>query len=201
MTFPVSVVVPLSDHRKEFFERFCLPSIRANDPAEIFVMSGAGTAPEKRNDGAGRATQPYLLFVDDDEILGWDLMARMLGILDKNADVGFVYSDYVACPWPLIPGSPQPAFCRSHQFDPRSLRESNYIDTTSLLRRSIFPGFDPELQRFQDWDLWLTISERGGVGLHIPEVLFMKFMLDPGISGAIPMQPAGSYLKQKHRIP
>jgi hypothetical protein len=48
----------------------------------------------------------------------------------------------------------------------------NYIHTTSLIRREQFPGFDSAIKRFQDWDLWLTILERGGRGTFIQDELF-----------------------------
>jgi hypothetical protein len=40
------------------------------------------------------------------------------------------------------------------------------------MRREIFPGFDETLESLQDWDLWLTIAERGGKGLFIPGYAF-----------------------------
>lgn len=201
MSFPVSVVVPLSDHRKWFFDRFCMQSIRGNDPAEIIVVPGEESAAVKRNAGAAQATQPYLLFVDDDEILSAGLLERMHVALSKNPDLGFAYCDYVSIPWPRGDLTPPPFACRSQPFSHEVLRTGNYIDTTSLVRKAVFPGFDPELPRFQDWDLWLTIAEKGIKGWYIPEVLFTKFMLDPGITGSVPMEPAGSYLKRKHGIP
>lgn len=198
--YPVSVVVPLTESRRWFFERFSLPSIRAAGAGEVIVVPGAGGAPVKRNEGAAKATRPYLLFVDDDTLLGEDFIRRAFEILSKIPRYGFVYSDYAGVPWAAVEGSPAPFVLRSHKFDRRSLRESNYIDTTSMLRRDLFPGFDPALSRFQDWDLWLTLSEKGIKGCHIPEILFVKFMLDAGISGSVPMDPAWSYLKGKHRI-
>jgi hypothetical protein len=47
-----------------------------------------------------------------------------------------------------------------------------YIHTTSLIRRDHFVGFDPSLKRFQDWDLWLTMMEKGDHGYYLPEILF-----------------------------
>jgi len=47
-----------------------------------------------------------------------------------------------------------------------------YIHTTSLIRKKHFPGFDKKLKRFQDWDLWLTMLDRGYKGKFIPEILF-----------------------------
>lgn len=48
-----------------------------------------------------------------------------------------------------------------------------FIHTTSLLRRNDFPGFDENIKRLQDWDLWLTMLEQGRTGVWLPEYLFM----------------------------
>jgi hypothetical protein len=60
----------------------------------------------------------------------------------------------------------------------------NYIHTTSLIRREHFPGFDPAIRRFQDWDVWLTMVGQGRTGVFIDEELFR--VIDradrPGIS-------------------
>ena len=47
----------------------------------------------------------------------------------------------------------------------------NYIHTSSLVRRSAFPGFDEDIKRFQDWDVWLTMAEQGKKGIYLPETL------------------------------
>ncbi|HQA64128.1 MAG TPA: hypothetical protein PK085_03445, partial [bacterium] len=57
-------------------------------------------------------------------------------------------------------------------FDPAKLKKMPYIHTSSLIRREFFPGFDENLKKFQDWDLWLTILERGGQGIWLEQSLF-----------------------------
>lgn len=42
------------------------------------------------------------------------------------------------------------------------------------MRRSVFPGFDEHLGRLQDWDVWLTLLERGVTGIYIPRILYTK---------------------------
>jgi len=40
------------------------------------------------------------------------------------------------------------------------------------MRRDIFPGFDVNIPRFIDWDLWARIVKKGHVGLYLPETMF-----------------------------
>jgi len=45
------------------------------------------------------------------------------------------------------------------------------------MRRDDFPGFDTAIRRFQDWDLWLTMSTQGKQGIWINQTLY-KILLD-----------------------
>ena len=82
--------------------------------------------------------------------------------MQKNKNISFVYSSFkfgnkTYKLWP---------------FNATKLKQMPYIHTTSLIRRDHFPGFDKKLKRYQDWDLWLTMLDRGYTGKFIPEILF-----------------------------
>lgn len=201
MPLPISVVVPHQKSRGWFFERFTLPSIRANDPAEILIEDQEGGSCDKRNAGAHRATQPYIIFVDDDEVLGCDCLKKMMSALDASVVAGYAYSGYTAIIWPGVKGPMSGNYIvPSRPFDEAALRTENYIDTTSLIRREVFPGFDPDIRRFQDWDLWLTLLGRGIHGTFIAEPLFMKFFIDEGITAKVPTEEPGLRVRRKHHL-
>lgn len=201
MPWPVSVVIPHQKSRGAFLRNFCVPSVEAAGAAQIVVVDRAGGACDKRNDGASKATQPYILFVDDDTILSGICLEKMVTCLEKEASAGFAYSNYASFPWPGIPDAGSAFVMKSRPFDKDVLLRSNYIDTTSLMRRDLFPGFDPRIGRLQDWDLWLCLMDQGVRGSFIDELLFMKFTLDHGISLTVPAGPATAILRQKHRLP
>lgn len=115
-----------------------------------------------RNFGAEYAQGEYLLFLDADCFLRRDAVEQFLKALFVSPKANFAYSSF-RFGWKLF---------RSYPFDDQRLRRVNYIHTTSLIRRASFPGFDPSLKKFQDWDLWLTIALRGGKGVWIPKILF-----------------------------
>jgi glycosyltransferase involved in cell wall biosynthesis len=172
-----------------------------NDPFEVFIESWEGGACEKRNAGAAKCTQPYVLFIDDDTILSGECIPKMLQLLESRPDIGYAYSDHLGFAWPCIvhPDGPN-HYVRSQPFSDTMLRHSNFIDTTSLVRRSVFPGFDPAIRRLQDWDVWLTMLASGVRGAYIPDALFIKFVIDQGISATVPIDEATEAIRKKHWI-
>jgi len=198
---PISVIVPLSKHRKAFFYRYCFSSIEANKPAEILIEDCEGSAPYKRNFGASKATQEYLFFCDDDAILGADCLSTMYYAIENEKE-GFAYCHFlVVVTDPIAHPHGKNFVLNTQPFYLPTLKRHNYIDTMSLLKAEHFPGFDEELLGFQDWDLWLTITDKGVTGQFIDDVLFMKFSLDQGISSNPKLHnQAKIVVKKKHGI-
>jgi hypothetical protein len=200
MTLPVSVVIPHRKSRSSWFTQNCLPSVRANDPAELLVEDSEGGACEKRNAGAARATQRYLMFVDDDSVLLPGALRTMLDALETDPGASFAYSDTKMVLYPGVP-YPNPAGVRRAQpWNVESLKRGNYVETMSLMRRDVFPGFDPEVKRFQDWDLWLTLAASGHRGTYIPKVLFELHHFDVGISASVPFDASLARIRGKHKL-
>lgn len=119
-------------------------------------------APVARNNGFATTTGNFVLFLDADIRMKPAMIATMLETLLNNPTADYAYSDH-RFGWKVFHVWP---------YSVNKLRHQNYIHTSSLLRRASFPGFDPELKKFQDWDLWLTIAERGGSGVWVPEILY-----------------------------
>lgn len=186
MPYPVSVIVPAIPERRQFRERFGMPSIRANDPAEIIVehdeppCKGSNVA---RNAGAARATQELLAFVDDDVVLANDFLRALCHALLENPSAGYAYCDSLEV---VFPGAPivhgGGRYQKPGEFDPKRLCKANYISTMSVVRRTVFPGFDASVRRLQDWDLWLTMLGKGVAGVYVPQCLFWNCHIDSGIT-------------------
>lgn len=132
-----------------------------NHPLIVIRQENSG-APAARNRGAAAATGHWWIFLDADTVLTADALETMAIHLSAHPEVAYVYSDF------------RFGFknFHLHDFSETILRQRNYIHTSSLLRPSAWPGFDIELQRFQDWDLWLTMLANGHRGLWIPRRLF-----------------------------
>jgi hypothetical protein len=71
----------------------------------------------------------------------------------------------------------------------------------SLMRKESFHGFDENLKRYHDWDQYLTLLSKGIEGVCVPEMEFMAFYLDEGItSNTNSEHDALLAIKQKHKI-
>jgi glycosyltransferase involved in cell wall biosynthesis len=188
----ISVIIPVYNHAKELkkcFESILRQSFRnfeiivVNDGStdnlnqtinefepifkeesiEFKVISqenrGASVA---RNRGFLDSKGEYLLFLDADIRLRSNMFYKMKSVLDNKEDCSYVYSSFKF------------GFKRFklYPFSARRLRKMPYIHTSSLIRREHFPGFNETLAKFQDWDLWLQMLEKGYKGVWIPKVLF-----------------------------
>lgn len=192
MAVPVSVIVPHQAHRKPFLALHTLPGILENDPAEILIEAGDGGACRKRNLGASKASQPFLFFCDDDCVPRPGCLRELMGALAEDPAAAFSY-----CDEEIIDGN-HFVVRKAGPWDPLRLKRENYIGTMSLLRRETFPGFDPEMRRFQDWDLWLTMARAGARGVYVPRALVSNHRIDPGITGTVPLGEAMEAIRRKH---
>ncbi len=144
-----------------------------------------------RNRGFAEATGEFVIFWDADTLARPEMLERLKRLLDERPEASYAYSRY-KFGWKTM---------KSQEFNAEDLKKYNYIDTTSLVRSSVFSPpfrgrtqegvyggpFDESLQRFQDWDLWLTLLEQNKTGVFAPEVLFKKMVGDRiGISKWIP---------------
>lgn len=129
---------------------------------EVFNEGGHHGANWARNFGAHRAKGDYLFFCDADIILENNAFEKLREALDRDKDASFAYSGF-RLGWKKFISRP---------FNAEALRKQNYISTMSLIRREDFQGFDERLEKFQDWDLWLTMLEGERYGVFVPEILF-----------------------------
>lgn len=198
----IAVVIPCRDHAAELEKALESLERQSLRPAEVVVVDDASRddvnsvvekfsgrlpirserfaenrgAPAARNRGAEMTVSPYLLFLDADVVLGVDSLKRFVEALAAAPDAAFAYSNFI-WGWKAF---------KARQWDAESLKKLNYIHTTSLIKRGAFPGFDPSLKKFQDWDIWLTMAERGAKGAWIDDYLFVVKPRASGMSSWLP---------------
>jgi len=149
-------------------------------------------APWARNRGAAMAHSPFLLFSDDDIQWGSNALEVLYQCLTAHPEAAYAYGSYAIGDWVQC----------DQVFDPVRLRKTNFISTMSLIRREAFSGFDENLHRLQDWDLWLTMLECGHVGVYCGHLLF-RTIKGNGITYGANAQPydiAKSAVRSKHNL-
>jgi glycosyltransferase involved in cell wall biosynthesis len=166
----------------------------------VIVVTEHGNGSKKRNVGLAKASSPYVLFVDDDSILRSGCIARMVVELEKAPWMSFVYSDYERIVLPGVENQAPVGYFSAGLFDARRLRSGNYINTTSLIRREACAKWDETLERFQDWDFWLSVVLAGGMGKHIPEALYELWQIDSSVSTTVKANPYIEMIVAKHKL-
>jgi glycosyltransferase involved in cell wall biosynthesis len=122
-----------------------------------------------RNLGIDVARGEFLTFLDGDDILRPDFVARTKALLDEDASIAFVYTqmelfgrESSVSTWP--------------EYSLDALVHGNFISATALIRAEVFREvrFDERLRTgWEDWDFFLSLAERGYPGRRIDEPLFL----------------------------
>ncbi|PIR67070.1 MAG: hypothetical protein COU51_00575 [Parcubacteria group bacterium CG10_big_fil_rev_8_21_14_0_10_36_14] len=175
----------------------------SNDKVKIYSEGKNYGANWARNLGTHKVSGDYLFFCDADIILKRDTLKKLKNALDENFNVSYAYCSF-KLGWKVM---------RGMSFDEVKLKEVNYISTMSLIRRKDFSGFDENLVKFQDWDLWLTMLEQGKRGVFVDEILFEaipdkrgKSRWLPKIFYKLPLKEVKKYnealqkIKLKHKL-
>ncbi len=160
-----------------------------------------------RNHGARRAQGEYLIFCDADVEMKPDMLELMLNALKNDPQASFTYSSFKWGGWKTF-------VCGTYKKE--RLKQMPYINTTSLIRKEHFPGFDEKIKKFQDWDLWLTMLNQGHGGIWINQILFkvntggsqtmsswlpsFAYKLLPGLPQVKKYNQAVKIIKQKHNL-
>ena len=132
-----------------------------HDRITVIDQANQGRNPA-RTRGFKESQGDFLIFLDSDIKMRSDMLELLYQALVQNPGASYAYSSF-RFGGKLFKGFP---------FDPERLRQLNYIHTSALIRGEDFPGFDPVIKKFQDWDVWLTMLGQGKCGVFVDQVLF-----------------------------
>lgn len=121
-----------------------------------------GGAPSARNFGFKKSSGNYIIFFDADIIARPEMFLEMKKVLDNESKIDFVYSDYFFANKKMT----------AKNFDKNKLQKNNYIHTSALIRREKVISWDENLKKFQDWDYFLTLSEKKCLGFYLAKTLY-----------------------------
>lgn len=127
-----------------------------------------------RNEGVAQATGPLVAFLDDDDEWFPEKVAEQVEALGSDESIGAIDCGYEL--WDghrvLLRFVP-----RRERDVRRHLLEHPTMTSSAVLVRRValeeIGGFDPVLDRGQDWELWVRLTDRYRV-LSVPKVLFRK---------------------------
>ena len=116
---------------------------------------GVGAA---RSEGLQAARGTFVAYCDDDDEWKPYHLSKLLQYLLEHPDVALVYGD---SEW-VQAGVPS-RVPYSIDYQQVLLSEENYIFASDVMHRASAArdvgGFDPSLQAYEDWDLWLRMSQ------------------------------------------
>jgi glycosyltransferase involved in cell wall biosynthesis len=137
------------------------------DQVEYHYQENKGL-PAARNAGFRKAHGTYVLFIDADDKLDPQYVAKTLEVALAHPEAAFVYTQ-------------QRYFEASDEvttfpaYDRRLLKEKNYIPACSLIRADILRRFsyDSRYVSWEDWDFYLTLAKAGLCGVLVDEPLIL----------------------------
>lgn len=194
----ITIVIPCRDRDPQpFLTILSLLSQTYKNFKVVVVYDQGKGANWARNKGFESVDTEFVLFSDDD--IRWlpRGVESLRNALDINPEVSYSYGSFML----------DEDLISSEQFSADLLRgDHNFISTMSLIRSADFPGFDEQIKRLQDWDLWLTMLENGKVGIHCGEIIFVTSRNNStGISsfcvpGLLSLEEAEYIIKTKHGL-
>ncbi|GAB2718987.1 glycosyltransferase family 2 protein [Kitasatospora kifunensis] len=131
-----------------------------------------------RNCGLRAATQPWVAFLDADDLWLPGKLARQLAIAHRRPEAVLLAGDWVRTPSALSrPDGNAMAPETETVLHYRDLLVLNRFQTSTVLVRTevltACGGFDPALDGAEDWDLWLRCARLGpAVKLDVPLVVY-----------------------------
>src|SRR5262249_913629 len=102
--------------------------------------------------------------LDADDLVLPGVLSAMADKLDADPQAAVCFGDYLEF------GSHELVRAVPRQIDGFRLAYVNEHPVSSLLRRDLlvsFGGLRPSVTGYEDWDLWLTIAERGLTGIYM----------------------------------
>ncbi|MFC1630193.1 glycosyltransferase [Patescibacteria group bacterium] len=113
--------------------------------------------PEALNRGFAVSSGEYLTWQSDDNIFDLKAISTMVGTLEKNQGIDFVYASH------YIINKKGDVIGRRKTVSPKILERYNCVGPCFLYRRTVYEqvgGFDPEFFLTEDYEYWLRVKSK-----------------------------------------
>jgi len=122
-----------------------------------------------RNNGIENVSGKYICCLDADDTIEPTYLEKAIELLESRKEMGFVYS-YVQL------FGDQNDIWKTETYSLPKLMQYNYVPVSAVFRKILWRqvgGYNQNMKYgYEDWDFWLSISEKGYRGYLIPEKLF-----------------------------
>ena len=161
---------------------------RAGTPApgtpRLRVVRQENGGPSRaRNRGIALAEQPWIAFLDADDLWEPDKLALQWRAVQRHPAAVLVSTDWRR-PGTPRPERPIPPARRQRRAARRVAWLNRFQTSTVLARRAVLVDaglFAPEMDGLEDWDMWLRVVARGP-WVHIPYPLVLYWDTPGGVS-------------------
>ena len=167
-------VVIVDDGSADDSAEVALALARSDERVSVILQENEGVA-RARNAGIAATDAELVVCLDADDELMPGFLRAGVEALERNPWAAFAYGDQQN-----FGGDDR--FERHPPYDAQMLRRFNYILATAVMRRSAWEdvgGFADGIG-YEDWDFWLTLSEHGHVGVHVPELVLHRRVTSTG---------------------
>lgn len=147
-----------------------------------------------KNLGIDYAIGEYVCFLDDDDTWRVDALMILTRYVEE-AGIDVAYGDYTIDDGK---GGQKPGW--SLDFSAQVLTQMNFISMPVVIvkRTALLAvgGFDEDVPKFKDWNLWLRLHKNGSLFIHIPIIVAEVYPQKDAISDKFKNEEAedGSYL-------
>jgi glycosyltransferase involved in cell wall biosynthesis len=186
----IAVIVPCFNDGPIAHE--ALASLAAQEPTEVVVVDDASTdastrdslealrrdgtrvISHERNQGLSAARMtglratvaPFVFPLDADDLVAPGALTPMADLLEADADVAVAFADYEEF------GTRSRVVAVPARLDPFRVAYRNEYPVSSMFRRAALERVGgwrdvAGLVGYEDWNLWMTLAERGERGRHI----------------------------------
>jgi glycosyltransferase involved in cell wall biosynthesis len=118
--------------------------------------------------GVRATTSPYVMRFDSDDIALPGALGQLADGLDRNPNAAAAWGDLetFGLARARIPSVPR--------LDPWHLTHTNGLPASAMFRREALLGVGGwELRRgYEDWDVWMSLAERGAHGVYVERVAY-----------------------------
>lgn len=154
----------------------------------LFLKTHQGRS-EAGNLGADASHAPHIFFLDDDDLLAPDFLSLLKCFDTHDPQENLVLYGRVEAFHCNQDGTKSKTYhVFGRDFDPVGLLWENYIPfNAAIIPRRLFMevgGLDPQLKVFEDWDLYLKLSEKAKFVYHPVLVAYYRLYENAFILGA-----------------